>query len=683
MSYTDNTAGSNKPRIGAEADKILQEARDFYAYSLEQDSWNRNAALDDLKFVENIDNYQWPADAQKVRKGRPMLTENRCPQFTRRVVNNIRRNRPAISVIPASSDATVQIANVLEGMSRHVEQRSRADLSYDGASSSAVKASIGYWRVATEYADDKSFDQELCIKPIRNAFTVYDDPDCVMPDRSDRTKCIVSERIPRKGFKEKYGVEPADFQGNAGTGDDILEWVGQDEVRIAEYWRVITEKIKVYQDPMSGRAMTEADTPEPMRKVLRSREAEKCKVEMHLLTADKIIESTDWPGIYIPIVAVLGEEEDIEGQKFRKSLIRDAKDAQRSINYFASAEVEITSLTPKIPWVGKKGAFTTDATKWGSMNTENWPYVEYDGNEAPNRTFPEFFSQGVREAKLSAIESMKAIMGLYDASLGARSNETSGVAIENRAKEGDNATYHFVDNYIRAIRFGGLIVVDLLPKIYDAARVVRILKPDGESEQAAINQMFVGPNGNLDQMDIGQGTYDVQVTAGSYQTQREESRESMIQLAKVMPQITQVAPDLIVGQFDFAEVDDLKQRLKATVPPNILGQGQQMPVEVQQAMQQIQQQQQQMQQAGAQLQADQQKVEGEKAKLEAEKTSVDAAKQILLAKYGELSAKLELEATKLGLMVPPMMPPGQMEPAIAPQQQPVPMPQQPAPGPMQ
>ena len=673
MSYDDNTAASTGPRKGKEAEDIIAEARKFYSYSLEQDSWNRNAGLDDLKFVENIDNYQWPLDAQKIRKGRPMVTENRCPQFVRRVVNNIRRNRPAISVIPASSDATPEVANILEGMSRHVEQRSRADLAYDGGSASAVKSSIGYWRVATEYADDDSFDQELCIKPIRNQFTVYDDPDVCMPDRSDRKKCIVSEKVPREGFKEKYGVEPASFQEIQGTGDDILEWIGQDDVRIAEYWRVVTKKVKIYLDPMSGKALPEAETPEPMRKVLQSREADEQKVEMHLLTANEIIESTDWPGIYIPIVAVLGEEEDIEGKKFRKSLIRDAKDAQRSINYFASAEVEITSLTPKVPWLGPKGAFNSDATKWASMNTENWPFVEFDGSVAPQRQFPEFFSQGVREAKQAAIESMKAIMGLYDASLGARSNETSGVAIENRAKEGDNATYHFVDNYIRAIRFGGLIIVDLLPKIYDAARVVRILKPDGEAEQAAINQIFVGEGGQLEQMDISRGSYDVMVTAGSYQTQRQESRQDMLALTKVLPQMTQLAPDLIVKQFDFAEVDELTKRMKAGIPPNILGQ-EGMPVEVQQAMQAIQEQGQQLQQGQAQLATEQQQIATEKAALEAERTKVDAAKQILIAKYGELSAKLENQATKLGMTIPPMMPDGVLEPAINPEQQPAAVP---------
>lgn len=662
----DPTAEDGKPATGKEADAIIQEAREFYRKSLEADSWNREQALDDLKFIENVNGYQWNSEAREVREGRPMLTENRLPQFARRVVNNIRRNRPAISVIPASEDATPEVAKILEGMCRHVEQRSRADLAYDGASSHAVKSSVGYWRVATEWADDQGFDQELCIRPIRNPFTVYDDPDCVMPDRSDRKKLLISEKVQRKGFKEKYGVEPASFEDVQGLGDDILDWMTADEVRIAEYWRVITEKVKVYQDPVSGKAIPEAEVPEELKKILkRSRDAERCRVEMHLLTADQIIESTEWAGRYIPIITVLGEEEDIEGRKYRKSLFRDAKDAQRAVNYFASAEVEITSLTPKVPFIGPKGAFKDP--KWGTLNKKNHAYIEYDGPQAPARQFPEFHSQGVREAKEAAVEAMKAIMGLYDASLGARSNETSGVAIENRAKEGDTATYHFVDNYIRAIRYGGLVIVDLLPKVYDAARVQRILQPDGQTEMTAINQIFVGPDGQLDQIDISQGAYDVVVTAGSYQTQRQENRESMIGLAKVLPQMTQVAPDLIVGQFDFAEVDELKQRLKATVPPQILGQdGAQIPVEVQQAMQAVQQQQQQVAQIGQQVEQERAQLDADKAKLEAEAQNVKSQREILQSKFEELSAKLELKAMQLMQPVPPAIPPGPQEPAIAP-----------------
>lgn len=245
----DPTAEDGKPLKGKAADAVIEEAREFFRRSLELDSNNRTAAIDDIKFVENIDNYQWTEDARKVRKARPMITENRCPQFVRMVVNNIRRNRPAISVVPASSDATGEIADILEGMCRHVEQRSRADMAYDGGAESAVKCSIGYWRVVTEYADGESFDQELAIRPIRNPLTVYDDPDCVMPDRSDRKGCIVSERVPRKGFKEKYGVEPAAFDQVHGQGDDI-EWFGEEDVRIAEYWRCVYEKVRIYQDPM-------------------------------------------------------------------------------------------------------------------------------------------------------------------------------------------------------------------------------------------------------------------------------------------------------------------------------------------------------------------------------------------------------------------------------------------------
>lgn len=660
-----------KPKLSPSAmEKILKAGRDFFSRSVEADAWNRAQGLDDLKFVENIDNYQWPLDAQRVRKGRPMMVENRLPQFSRQVVNNIRRNRPAISVIPASEDATDEVAEVLEGMTRHVEQRSRADLAYDGGAESAVKCSIGYWRVVTEYADEMSFDQELAIKPIPNPFTVYDDPDCIMPDKSDRRACIVSERKPRTEFKAEYGFDPAPFE--AGTTGDDIEWYGQDDVRIAEYWRVVYDKKEIYRLPdgtVVEKAQLKGIDPETL-KSLPCREVQVPRVEMHLMTGDKIIETTEWIGRYIPIIAVIGEEVDIEGRKFRKSLVRDAKDSQRTNNYMLSAEVEMVSLTPKVPWVGPKGSFKTDSQKWATMNTENWPYVEYDGQTAPQRNYPTGFPDGIRQSRMSAIEGMKAVMGLYDASLGARSNETSGVAIENREKQGDNATFHFVDNMIRAIRYGGLVVVDLLPKVYDAARVARTLKADGTAKLQAINQIFIGPDGQPAQIDISRGKYDVVVTAGSYQTQRQENRNSMIELGKILPQMTQVAPDLMVKNFDFPEADELARRLKATVPPQILGaDNPQIPPEVQQAMQAVQQQQQQVSQIGQQVEAERAQLDAEKAQVEAAKKELAADQKVLQARYNELSAKLDLQALQNVQPVPAAMPPGPpQEPAINPMQ---------------
>lgn len=656
-------------------EQILAEARDRFEQSSSADGQNRLNALDDIRFLWNDENYQWPAEAQKVREGRPMLVENRLPQFVRQVVNEQRRNRPAISVLPFDDKGDPDTANILEGIIRHIEQYSRADMAYDCATWYAVASSQGYFRIDTEYGD--GFDQEICIKPIDNPLTVYDDYYTTMPDKSDRRFCFVAEMVKRPEFKAKYGFEPTPFDEARAAGDNLQEWFDEDSVRVAEYWRVVTEKRKIYRMP-DGTVLSEEERKQygemlknqglPDVEPEAERELEEKKVEQYLITGDRIIRKSEWAGKYIPIVYVGGEECVIEGRRVRKSLIRDAKDAQRAINYYESAKAEVIALTPKAPWLGPTGAFETDKDKWETANVKNYAYLQFDGQASPQRQQFIAIPAGLMEAKMQAIEAQKAIMGLYDASLGARSNETSGVAIEARKREGDTQTFHFIDNLIRAIRYAGLVLVDLIPKIYDASRVVRILGKEGEAEMAQINSLY-GP-----QLDAGK--YDVIVKAGpNIESQRQESRQTWIELAKVLPQMTQVAPDLLASLMDDEKADEIAKRLKATIPPQILGADDTpIPPEIQQAMQQAQGMMQQAQQVGQMAQQAIQAAQQEQAKVEADKAKLDAARQalqadtkVLQSRFEELSAKIELLAMQKLVPVPEQIPDGPDVNAIRPE----------------
>jgi hypothetical protein len=316
-----------------ENEAALAEARSRFKEAVDADSSNRNDALDDLKFLWNLGaskddpGYQWPQDAKSLRAGRPMLVENRLPQFVRQVVNSQRQNRPSIAISPASGEASVQSAKVIEGLVRHIEQWSKADLAYDNAYEAAVSSGIGYFRVTTEYADDQGFDQEVCIRPIDNPFSVYDDSNFQLPDASDRKWCFVTEWVDRKDFEAKYGFEPVGISESS-LGDDKSNWYEDERVRVAEYWRVRIETQTVYlqADGSVGPAKPSGET--------QSRDIEKKVVEQFLMTGDKIIKKADWPGCYLPIIPVFGEIKNIDGKKHRKSLIRDAKTSARINNYF-------------------------------------------------------------------------------------------------------------------------------------------------------------------------------------------------------------------------------------------------------------------------------------------------------------------------------------------------------------
>jgi len=544
----------------ADLKKIHTEALERFRLARDADSHNKSEAVQDLRFLWNIDNCQWSEEAKRIRANRPMITENRLPQFVRQVVNDARRNKPSIKVIPADGKASFDVAEILGGMVRHIEQRSCADIAYDNALEFAVSCSRGYFEICTEYADEKGFDQEIVIKPIGNPLTVYDDPNCKMMDNSDRDYCFVSEMVDKDEFKAKWGFIPSDFD------DCDKEWVEDDRVRIAKYWKKVKTPIEISLLSDGSVVKGAADTKKIEElgvQVLNSRKSEQITVECYLVTGDRAIEEYKWAGKYIPVVFCPGSQTNVEGKKYTKSLIRDAKESQKVNNYMLSAEVELSSLQPKNPYIGPKGAFDSDAEKWTKANIENYPFIEYDGPTPPTRLYPAPPPQHIIAARQAIVEGMKAIIGMYDASLGARSNEVSGVAIEARAKQGDVATFHFIDNMTRAIRYAGLVIVDLIPKIYDSQRIVRILGPDGEAEMRAINDIMTS-------LDVGR--YDVIVIAGpSMATQRQEARQAMIELIGKYPQMAQVAGDLVVKNMDFPQADELAERIKRTIPPQILG----------------------------------------------------------------------------------------------------------------
>lgn len=591
-----------KPGKGGD-DAILEEARERFKLAKDADADNRTDALDDLQFAWNLNDHQWSDAAKKMRGDRPRLTENRLPQFIRQVVNAQRMNRPSITVAPVDSQGDPEVAEVYEGMIRHIEQVSKADLAYDTSFESAVTSSIGYFRIATRYVPGEGQNQELAILPIDNPFSVYDDPHYQSPDGSDRAWCFVTEWVDRESFESRYGVEPTPWE-EGGTGDTDSDWADEKRVQVAEYWRKNGET-----------------------------------VEQFVLTCDRILSRSDWAGTRIPIIPVMGEVKNIEGKRWRKSLIRDTKDLCRVNNYYLSAEVEAVALQPRTPFLGPAGAFETDNDKWSTANIANHAYIQYDpvdGAPPPQRTEPPTFPAAFRETRLGAIEGIKAVMGIYDASLGARSNETSGVAIEARAAQGDLATYHYLDNMTRAIRYAGEVLIELIPKIYDAPRVVRIIAPDGEAAMVAVNQLFVDPRTMQDRtLNLASGRYDVVVKAGpSYQTQRQEASTKIAELVKSYPPLAQIAGDLLFRNLDIPDADKIADRMK---PQNEL------PPQVQQQMQQMQQMMEQGKQFIGQLQAEVEKLKIDVARKELEKQEKDVALQVERGK-----AQLQAQAAGTG-----------------------------------
>ncbi len=561
-------------------DEILSEAREAFALAADAEAENRREALDDLRFARLGE--QWPERVRREREleGRPCLTINRLPAFIRQVVNDARQNKPAIAVHPVDSGADPETAEVFNGLIRHIEQSSDAEVAYDTALDFAVTSGIGYFRINTRYATDDAFDQDIVVERVANPFSIYGDPESVAADSGDWNLAFVVDSLPRAAFEARW------------KGADAVDWTGEREagahpdgprVTVAEYWRRerVERTILALSD---GQAIEEGAYKAQkamfdalgVKVVGRPRTVASHKVVQRILSGAEVLETVEWAGRFIPIVPVYGEELMVDGRRRLRSLVRDAKDPQRMFNYWRSISTELVALAPRTPFIGRKGAFDTDSAKWATANTQSHAYIEYDGPEPPMRQGYAGVPAGALQEAMNASDDMKSIMGLYDASLGARSNETSGRAIMARQREGDVSTFHYIDNLSRAIRHAGRILIDLIPRVYGTARVVRVLGADGAAQSVGVAPAGQGAEalkavGRV--YDLGAGKYDLTVRSGpSFTSRREEAATQMIELIRAYPAAAPLVGDLLARNLDWPGADEIAQRLSALLPPQARGQ---------------------------------------------------------------------------------------------------------------
>jgi hypothetical protein len=629
-----NKAGQVSARGGPQGDPAdhrdtLDEMRSRYTMAIAAFSDSREDELDDLRFMAGSpDNqWQWPADVLATRgavqgqtiNARPCLTINKLPQHVRQVTNEQRQNRPSGKVIPADDKADVEVAAIYDGMVRHIEYMSDADVAYDTACENQVTYGEGYIRILTEYCDEDSFDQDLRIGRVRNSFSVYMDPMSQDPTGADAEWCFITQDITKAEYERDYpDAAPLSSILASGVGDQYLsQWLTEDTLRIAEYFYYKHEDATLNLYPGNQSFFDGSPEDKQMKamglKPVKSRRVDRKKVMWMKTNGFESLEEREWAGKWIPVVRVIGNEFEVEGQIYISGLVRNAKDAQRMYNYWTSQEAEMLALAPKAPFIGYGGQFEGYEMQWKTANTTNWPYLEVnpdvtDGMGAvlplPQRAAPPLPQTGLIQAKMGASDDIKSTTGQYDSSLGATSNERSGRAILAREKQGDTGTYHYVDNLARAIRHITRQLVDMIPKIYDTERIARIVGLDGEVDMVKINPQQPNPVNEIRDVNTGiliekiynpgVGRYDVVVTTGpSYMTKRQEAMDAMSQILQGNPQLWSVAGDLFVKNMDWPGSEELAARLAKTIDPKLLEDGDKDPA--------LQAAEQQMQAMGAEL----------------------------------------------------------------------------------
>ena len=649
-------AAGGKPKNSAS--DILTVARSRLDMAVSALAESREDEIDDLRFYAGSpdNHWQWPADVLATRgavqgqtiNARPTLTINKLPQHVRQVTNDQRQNRPGAKVIPVNDQADVEVAEIFNGLIRHIEYISDADVAYDTACENQVAYGEGYIRLLTEYCDDNTFDQDIKIGRIRNSFSVYMDPLIQDPTGADAKWCFITEDLTKAEYERLYPeATPISTLQSLGVGDQsISNWLNEDTIRIADYYYIDYDEATLNLYP--GNQTAFEGTPEDKEfraiygKPKRSRVSERPKVKYCKINGYDILAEHDWAGKWIPVIRIVGNEFEVDGRLYVSGLVRNAKDAQRMYNYWVSQEAEMLALAPKAPFIGYGGQFEGYEDKWKTANTNNWPYLEVnpdvtDGQGAtlplPQRAQPPMASSGLLQAKSGAAEDIKSTTGQYNASLGMGSNERSGKAILARQREGDVGTYHYGDNLARGVRHIARQIVDLAPKIYDTQRIARIIGEDGETQMVKINPDQPMPvNKIVDETGIviekiynpGVGKYDVVATTGpGYATKRQEALEAMAQLLQGNPQLWAVAGDLFVKNMDWPGAQEMSKRFAKTIDPKFLADEDKSPA-LQAAEQQIQAMGAEMEQMHQMMMNVQQSMEARDVQVKEFKAEVDA-----------------------------------------------------------
>jgi hypothetical protein len=560
---------------------LMRRIRERYKAMAEADQENRRKAMDDLKFV-NVPGEQWEQNQKTERGERPCYEFNKVRPTIKRVVNEMRRNRPQ-GKVRAVEDGDKDTADVYEGLCRNIWNVSDADTVIDYAGEYQVGGGMGAWRITTEYADDSAFDQDIRIEAIKNPFCLYADPSCTDPIKRDARDWILTEKISKSSFEARYpNAKPVSFEDT--EFDDDEDWEDGENTRIAEYWYKEPYEKELWLlktgetvDSESDEAQAIAELVKTDPSIISKRRIVKChKIMMCVVGGgDKFLEEPSvQAGTQHRFIQIYGDWLVIDGKVYWSGLTRHAKDAQRSYNLAQTATIETIAMAPQAKWIATPKQLLGHMEKWGEAHKKNYPVLVYNADPAapgpPQRLGGAEVPVALIQQSQIASEQIKEVTGVWDA----RETESavqSGKAILARQNQGEVATYNYADNMAKGIRRTWEVLLDLIPEIYDTERVVRILGPDGAEKYKRINQTVAGPNGEpITINDLSKGKYDVAITTGpSFSTQRQEAAESYMQLAQAFPPLMQMAGDYILKASDLPYANEIADRLKAMLPPQI------------------------------------------------------------------------------------------------------------------
>jgi hypothetical protein len=637
-------------------EEYFEDLRENYELDLAADDDNRKAALEDKRFTAGE---QWDPRVLEQRAGLPCLSLNTIPQFIAQLAGDWRENKNSVKVLPAENGDKA-VADIRADLIRSIWTKNRGDRVLANTFEEMVQCGDGDFRIGVQYSSEDVFDQDIVLLPIADSLSVVWDRLSIDPTGRDATRCFVDDALPTKEYKRTWPDSNLDeLSADVRSELDNTGWITRDTVRITEHWRMIERKRLLALFTDGTMEFIDKDNIDDLEQkhgpMTKSRLAPCRYAQMHLVNGCEILAGPyEYRLSRLPIIRMSGRTVSLGGRRVRYGLVRFMKDAVRLRNFWRSQAAEMLGYMPKAQWMATESAVEGKEDIIRQAHKSRDPLLVFNdeavfGQNVQRVEPPQLQMALLNEAQINS-QDMKDITGIHDASLGIKSNETSGRAIMARQREGDVASLTYYDNGNAAILEAGDVINQLIPQIYDGTRIVRTIGEDEATKLVKINDPM-----DPESPDLSVGKYDVAMTSGaSYTTRRVEAAQAMMEAIQVAPEIMQVAGDLVVKAQDWPGAEELAERLRKMVPPQFLSDkerqemGPQAP-DMQAVMQQQAQAQAQMQQTMQELDKLQKenltlkvKADIEKKKLEIEEYNAETDRLTAYANIIKAGDEMEL-----------------------------------------
>ena len=576
------------------------------------------------EFTSFVMGSQWTEDESKlfIDYKKIPLSFNKLAPLINHLLGEQRQNTPNLQVIP-SDGVPVETAATREALVKDISLNSSAKRVYQNAFQQASIGGFGAYMIDTEYENNRSFNQIIVIRDIKDPTWCYWDVSAQSPCKTDGMCAGYRTRMSRKMFAGEYGKDleasigaEANYDEGSATG-----WIFSTDNEItviSDYERVYKDEI-IYQ--LSNSRVINAKELKKLEVIMvedqkfyfdndelvtveNKRTVPKYTIVHRKIAGDWILEETDFPSEQLPVIFVdQNSYIDKSGKQICRPFIKDARDSQRYINYLGTQSAYLMRVSRYDQFLVSKENVKSPDTQiiWRDPATAQGGlvYDESPNGNKPEQLRPPELSQSLITQYQRALSDIESCTGMYGTQVGEQGNETSGKAIDARTRRGNYNTYVPFDSLNRTVACGGQIIDEMIPKIYDSERSIMLNMPDRGVSEVTLNKQ-TDAYGSQIENDMRSGHYTIRLVPGaSFEGQKQENLESIQTVLQADPSLFRLVADLYVENLPLANNIELRNRLRTIVPPEIIEAGKtgkpippkppEIPPEIQLKMQELEQ----------------------------------------------------------------------------------------------